>query len=110
MLTPEECVVRVENVSHRYGKHAALDSLTLELPKGQLTGLIGPDGVGKSTLLGLITGAKKLQTGLVDVLGGSITDAAHRRRVCPAIAFMPQGLGSNLYAELSVHEIGRAHV
>ena len=104
MLDPEEFVVRVENVSHRYGKHTALDSLTLELPKGQLTGLIGPDGVGKSTLLGLITGAKKLQTGMVDVLGGSMTDAAHRRRVCPAIAFMPQGLGSNLYAELSVHE------
>ena len=104
MLDPEEFVVRVENVSHRYGKHTALDSLTLELPKGQLTGLIGPDGVGKSTLLGLLTGAKKLQTGMVDVLGGSMTDAAHRRRVCPAIAFMPQGLGSNLYAELSVHE------
>ena len=101
---PDDFVIRVEGVSHQYGKHAALDNLTLELPKGQLTGFIGPDGVGKSTLLTLIAGAKKLQTGAVDVLGGSMADAAHRRKVCPAIAFMPQGLGSNLYSELSVQE------
>ena len=96
--------IRVAAVSHRYGKRAALDDLSLELPAGCLVGLIGPDGVGKSTLLGLVTGAKALQTGEIDVLGGPIADPAHRRRVCPAIAFMPQGLGRNLYAELSVRE------
>lgn len=101
---PDECVVRVDEVSHRYRKQVALDRLTLALPRGQLTGFIGPDGVGKSTLLGLITGAKKLQTGRVDILGGSIADAKHRRRICTAIAYMPQGLGSNLYSELSVQE------
>ncbi|MEM7497649.1 MAG: ribosome-associated ATPase/putative transporter RbbA [Pseudomonadota bacterium] len=96
--------VRIAGVTHRYGKHNALDHLTLALPAGKLVGLIGPDGVGKSTLLGLITGAKALQTGQVDVLGGPMGNSAHRRRVCPAIAFMPQGLGRNLYAELSVRE------
>lgn len=96
--------IRVENVSHRYGAHIALDSLSLDLPQGQLTGFIGPDGVGKSTLLGLITGAKKLQTGSIEVLGGPIADPKHRRQICPAIAFMPQGLGSNLYSELTVQE------
>ncbi len=95
---------RIDGVTHRYRKHVALDALSLELPAGQLVGLIGPDGVGKSTLLGLITGAKKLQTGTVDVLGGPIENARHRRCICPAIAFMPQGLGRNLYAELSVRE------
>ncbi len=97
-------VVRVKDVAHRYGKHVALDGLNLVVSTGQLTGLIGPDGVGKSTLLGLISGAKKLQSGSVDVLGGSIADGKHRQRVCPAIAYMPQGLGSNLYSELSVRE------
>ncbi len=91
-------------VTHRYRKHVALDDVSLDLPAGQLIGFIGPDGVGKSTLLGLITGAKKLQTGTIEVLGGSIDDPRHRRHICSAIAFMPQGLGRNLYAELSVRE------
>ncbi|WP_271952507.1 ribosome-associated ATPase/putative transporter RbbA [Ruegeria faecimaris] len=94
----------INGVTHTYRQHVALDNLSLVLPTGQLIGLIGPDGVGKSTLLGLITGAKQLQSGEIDVLGGSIGDRAHRHRVCPAIAFMPQGLGRNLYAELSVRE------
>ncbi|WP_170432749.1 ribosome-associated ATPase/putative transporter RbbA [Ruegeria arenilitoris] len=94
----------ISGVTHRYRQHVALDNLSLDLPTGQLIGLIGPDGVGKSTLLGLITGAKKLQSGKIDVLGGSIDSRAHRHRVCPAIAYMPQGLGRNLYAELSVRE------
>ena len=95
---------RISNVTHRYRKHTALEGVSLNLPAGQLIGFIGPDGVGKSTLLGLVTGAKKLQTGTIEVLGGSIDDPRHRRRICSAIAFMPQGLGRNLYAELTVRE------
>ncbi len=96
--------IRVAGVTHRYRRHTALDALSLSLPAGRLIGLIGPDGVGKSTLLSLITGAKKLQTGTIDVLAGAIDDPVHRRRICSAIAFMPQGLGRNLYSELSVRE------
>ena len=96
--------IRIAGVSHSYGKHQAIAHVSLTLPTGRLVGLIGPDGVGKSTLLGLLSGAKALQTGSIEILGGSIADPAHRRRVCPAIAFMPQGLGRNLYAELSVRE------
>lgn len=95
---------RIDGVTHRYRKHVALDALSLDLPTGQLVGFIGPDGVGKSTLLGLITGAKKLQSGTINVLGGPIENGKHRRQICPGIAFMPQGLGRNLYAELSVRE------
>src|SRR5262245_50816106 len=69
-----------------------------------MVGLIGPDGVGKSTLMGLIAGSKRIQTGQVHVLGGDMIDAAHREAVCPRIAYMPQGLGKNLYFELSVFE------
>lgn len=102
-VTPPD-QVRITDVTHRYGKRIALDGVSLALPMGKLVGLIGPDGVGKSTLLGLITGAKRMQSGRIEVLGGSIADPKHRRRVCPRIAFMPQGLGRNLYAELSVRE------
>ena len=69
-----------------------------------MVGVIGPDGVGKSTLLALVAGSKKMQQGKVIVLGGDIADAAHRRDACPRIAYMPQGLGKNLYFELSVRE------
>ena len=71
---------------------------------GQRVGLIGPDGVGKSSLMALITGARVMQQGRIEVLGGDIADTAHRRAVCPRIAYMPQGLGKNLYDTLSVFE------
>ncbi len=83
---------------------AALDGVSVEIPSGCMVGLIGPDGVGKSTLLGLIAGAKKMQTGLIRVLGGDMADHRHRDVVCTRVAYMPQGLGKNLYKELSVFE------
>jgi ribosome-dependent ATPase len=69
-----------------------------------MAGLIGPDGVGKSTLLGLVTGARAIQTGSVEVLGGDLRDRAFRSSVSDRIAYMPQGLGKNLYPTLSVFE------
>ncbi|KAB2835471.1 MAG: ribosome-associated ATPase/putative transporter RbbA [Candidatus Brocadia sp.] len=97
-------VVSIKDVTHRYGSVAALDSISLDIPSGLMVGIIGPDGVGKSTLMALVAGSKKLQQGNVTVLGGDIADARHRGDVCPRIAYMPQGLGKNLYLELSVHE------
>lgn len=97
-------VARLEGVSLHYRKTTALNDISLDIPAGCMAGLIGPDGVGKSSLLSLIAGARKLQTGTVTVLGGDISDDAHRRAVCPRIAYMPQGLGRNLYATLSVYE------
>ncbi|WKZ18121.1 MAG: ribosome-associated ATPase/putative transporter RbbA [Candidatus Jettenia sp. CY-1] len=82
----------------------ALDGISLEIPSGCMVGIIGPDGVGKSTLMALIAGSKKMQQGKVIVLGGDIADVRHRGAVCPKIAYMPQGLGKNLYLELSVYE------
>ena len=97
-------VVSIKDVTHRYGATLALDGLSLDIPSGRMVGVIGPDGVGKSTLLALVAGSKKMQRGKVIVLGGDIADAAHRRDACPRIAYMPQGLGKNLYFELSVQE------
>lgn len=97
-------VVSIQNVTHHYGKTRALDGICLDIPPGLMVGIIGPDGVGKSTLLGLVAGAKKMQQGEIRVLEGDIADARHRRDVCPRIAYMPQGLGKNLYLELSVKD------
>ncbi|CDN46496.1 ribosome-associated ATPase/putative transporter RbbA [Neorhizobium galegae] len=104
-IQPEPAyVVRLKDVSHSYGKTRAIDGITLDLPAGRMIGLIGPDGVGKSSLLSLISGARQIQTGEVEVLGGDMRNARHRDRTCPAVAYMPQGLGKNLYPTLSVFE------
>src|SRR5271155_1489172 len=94
----------LEGVTHRYGKTVALDNVTIAIPAGRMTGLIGPDGVGKSTLLGLIAGVRKIQAGEVRALDGDLKDAAFRQGAFARIAYMPQGLGRNLYPTLSVFE------
>ncbi|HVY40784.1 MAG TPA: ribosome-associated ATPase/putative transporter RbbA [Polyangia bacterium] len=94
----------IRDVTHKYRQVVALDGICLDVPSGIMVGVVGPDGVGKSTLMGLMAGAKKLQDGTFTVLQGDIRDAAHRRAVGPRIAYMPQGLGKNLYLELSVYD------
>ena len=74
------------------------------IPAGRLVGLIGPDGVGKSSLLAILAGARQIQSGGVLVLGAEMADVAARATICPRIAYMPQGLGKNLYPDLSVRE------
>jgi len=99
-----DSIVSFHDLSLRYGKTLALNSVSLDLPARKLIGLIGPDGVGKSTLLSLITGAHAMQDGSLSVLGGDMRDKQHRSNVCPKIAYMPQGLGKNLYFTLTVEE------
>jgi ribosome-dependent ATPase len=97
-------VAVLDGLTQIYGKVAALDGVTISIPADCMVGLIGPDGVGKSTLLGIIAGARQNQFGSATVLGGDISDGRHRASVCPRIAYMPQGLGKNLYPDLSVRE------
>ena len=100
-MTP---VVTLQNLYHRYDDTIAVDSVNLEIPAGSMVGLIGPDGVGKSTILALISGVRKIQEGSVTVLDGDMRLKKHRSRIGPRIAYMPQGLGKNLYMSLSVEE------
>ncbi|MBO9513226.1 MAG: ribosome-associated ATPase/putative transporter RbbA [Variovorax sp.] len=103
-VAPSAPVVRLDEVSYRYGKTQALAAVSLDVPAGCMVGLIGPDGVGKSTLLSLVSGARAVQQGRVEALGGDMAERRHRERVCMRIAYMPQGLGKNLYPTLSVEE------
>ncbi len=100
----QSMIVRINELSHSYGDMLAIDAIDLEIPAGQIVGLIGPDGVGKSSLLSIIAGVRKIQQGVVEVLGGNMHHKQHRSTICPRIAYMPQGLGHNLYATLSVFE------
>ena len=100
----EQHVASIRNVSQHYGKAIALDNVSLDIPGSKMIGMIGPDGVGKSTLLGMLAGVRKIQTGDIQVLGGNIADAAFRTSVASRIAYLPQGLGKNLYPTLSIFE------
>jgi ribosome-dependent ATPase len=101
MMAP---AVRIDGVVHRYGRTLALDGVSLAVPAGTTAGLVGPDGVGKSTLLGLVAGVTRLQAGSVTVLGADTASRAGRRANAARIAYMPQGLGRNLTPTLSIDE------
>ena len=106
-LTPQDTsppVALLEHVGQQFGATIALRDISLAIPARRMVGLIGPDGVGKSSLLSLIAGARTIEQGNVMVLGGDMRDVHHRREVCPKIAWMPQGLGKILYHTLSVYE------
>ncbi|MFC1659722.1 ATP-binding cassette domain-containing protein [Pseudomonadota bacterium] len=109
-LSPISLVIKIKNLNHCYKqtrrkKVIALDKINLEIEENEIVALIGPDGVGKSTFLGIISGVKKVKDGgQVFVLGGNIKSSRHRSKISPDIAYMPQGLGSNLYMDLSVYE------
>jgi len=104
MSRPADPCITVVGTSHRYAGTTALDDIRLDVPAGATMAVIGPDGVGKSTLLGLIAGVRTIQTGSLSVLGGDMRSSRHRQAVSSRIAYMPQGLGRNLYPTLSVAE------
>jgi ribosome-dependent ATPase len=96
--------LQIVGLSHRYGKTVALDGVSLDLAPGGALALLGPDGIGKSTLLALAAGAKRLQQGSIRALGADFAVRSAREAVQPRIAYMPQGLGRNLYPNLTVAE------
>ena len=74
MIGRERSVARIEDVTQRYGATVALDAVTLDLPAGCMVGFIGPDGVGKSSLLSIVAGARQVQSGNVFVLDGDMKE------------------------------------
>ena len=99
-----ETIARVKAVSHRYGATVSLDGVSIDIPARIMVGVIGPDGVGKSTLLALIAGVRTIQQGEVLVFDKNVADPRNLKEIRGRIAYMPQGLGRNLYPTLSVLE------
>jgi ribosome-dependent ATPase len=99
-----QAAIRLAGVGLRYGAVHALSDVTLDIPGGCMAGLIGPDGVGKSSLLALAAGVRRIQSGRIEVLGHDMARAGSRAQIGPRVAYMPQGLGRNLYPTLSVRE------
>ncbi len=97
-------VVRVEGLVKRYRRRVAVANATLQVRAGELYGVIGPDGAGKSSLFKAVAGVLEYEGGEVAVFGQPIVSEQAAERVKDRIGFMPQGLGLNLYPELSVEE------
>ncbi len=99
-----QVLANLENISKKYKGLTALKGVNLTIPQGVLFGLIGPDGAGKSTLLKIIAGVLTYDGGYLEVFGKPVTNERQAEAIKDKICFMPQGLGVNLYQELSVEE------
>jgi ABC-2 type transport system ATP-binding protein len=97
-------VVRVSGFVKKYRQNAAVHNLDLEIHTGEIYGLIGPDGAGKSSLIKAMAGVLSFEGGTVNLFGTNIDSEKAAETVKPRIGFMPQGLGLNLYPNLSVEE------
>jgi ABC-2 type transport system ATP-binding protein len=94
----------VSGLRKRYGRRTAVDGIDLDLRRGELFGLIGPDGAGKSSVMKAIAGVLAHDAGTIEVFGVLVDSERAAERIKGRIGFMPQGLGLNLYPELSVEE------
>ncbi|CAD7775839.1 Ribosome-associated ATPase [Candidatus Methanoperedenaceae archaeon GB50] len=97
-------IVRVQELKKQFKKIEAVRGVSFEVKKGELFGLIGPDGAGKSTVMKIIAGVMSFDEGKVEVLGKDFKKEKEAEKAKAKIAFMPQGLGLNLYPTLSVEE------
>jgi ABC-2 type transport system ATP-binding protein len=92
--------IRVQGLTRRFGATTAVDGLDFEVMKGELFGLVGPDGAGKTTTLRMLAGVLRPSSGDAELLGASV--ARDPEVVKHEIAYMPQRFG--LYADLTVME------
>ncbi|MGE3508962.1 MAG: ATP-binding cassette domain-containing protein [Vicinamibacterales bacterium] len=97
-------VIRVDGLTKRYGRHGvtAIDGVSFEVLRGQVFGLIGPDGAGKTSTIHILAGVLRASGGGAAIAG--IDTIRDPERVKALIGYMPQGLGTNLYDRLSVAE------
>ena len=96
--------IRVDALIKHYRGVHALDGVSLRVAAGELYGLVGADGSGKSSLLQAIAGVLAADGGTVSVFGAPIASEADARGVQGRIGFVPQGLGMYLYPDLTVDE------
>ncbi|MCD6433092.1 MAG: ABC transporter ATP-binding protein [Sulfurimonas sp.] len=93
-------MIKVSNVSKNYGDLKALDSLSLEIKKGSIFGLLGVNGAGKSTLLSILNGLSGFDSGSIEVFGLDIKK--DKKKIKEISSIVPQNLA--FYEKLTVRE------
>jgi len=92
--------VKIKSLTKKFNQLAAIDNISLEIEKGEIIGLIGPDGAGKTTFLRLLAGLLKPSSGLINLEG--IDVAKNPQKIKERIGYMPQHF--SLYGDLNVSE------
>jgi len=103
-LVDDQSIINVNGFCKSYKKKQAVNTVSLTVKRGEIYGLIGPDGAGKSSLMKAIAGVLSFEKGTLDVLGVRIDSEKSAEKIKGRLGFMPQGLGLNLYGDLSVEE------
>jgi len=103
-LVEEQLVINISGFGKRYKQKVAVNAVDLTVKRGEIYGLIGPDGSGKSSLMKAIAGVLSFEDGTLEVLGVRIDSEASAEKIKGRLGFMPQGLGLNLYGDLSIEE------
>lgn len=100
-----EPVIKVENLCKRYGQRKKVEAVcdvSFDVHRGEIFGLIGPDGAGKTSIIQILAGVLSASKGQASVKG--INVIKNPEKVKEIIGYMPQGLGLNLYDSLSIEE------
>ena len=92
--------VDTQGLSHAFGEIRAVDDVSLQVARGEVFGLLGPDGAGKSTLIRMMATVLRPTSGDARVFGSSV--AHHAKTVKPRIGYMSQRF--SLYADLTIRE------
>ncbi|WP_353683224.1 ATP-binding cassette domain-containing protein [Thermodesulfovibrio sp. 3907-1M] len=98
----EKFIIKVENLCKNYKKIKAVDNVSFSVNKGEVFGLIGPDGAGKTSIIQILAGVLKASSGKAFINNIDVTK--NPEAVKSIIGYMPQGLGLNLYDSLSIEE------
>ena len=96
----QEPIIETKNLQRVFGSTIAIDDLTIHINKGEIFGLVGPDGAGKTTTLRIFAGIMDPTRGSVNVLGYDINEEANK--IKSHIGYMAQSF--SLYGDLSVEE------
>lgn len=110
---PTSAALRVAGVSHQYGRREALKNVSLEVPQGSFTALIGVNGAGKTTLFNLVTGLFSRQSGMIEVCGHDVRSAPSAALARLGVVFQSRAVDAslsvaqNLVYQGALHGIGR---
>lgn len=102
-------MIRVDNLSHRYGDRAALSNVSFETKKGEIFGLLGPNGGGKSTLFRILATMMTPTGGSASIAGYDVVRDAARVRRLVGVVFQTQSLDKALTVEENLRAQGHLH-
>lgn len=99
----QESAISIQNLTKYYGKHKAVDGLSLNVERGDIFGFLGPNGAGKSTTIRSLLGLIAFQEGEAEILGMDVK--THHREILGKIGYMPSE--AMFYPSMKVKEVIR---